>query len=189
MMYFNKMSYARIAFQFDEYGQCTNENLQASFLFFKFLCMKPDLEIEWSKLKNAKPIPRLKLFVPDTIIYNDVDSSTWTFTDNDGYVKRKIFLDHDVIDKFKSTTGDNNEIIAIYKAPVLKNGRITENQIELLNYEGLEKYLLAKTSSQVCIQRIVKSKGPKAFICRSVWRRHKPAYVYVLTNTVYYFFN
>ena len=36
------------------------------------------------------------------------------------------------------------------------------------------------------MQRFVKCRGPKAFICRTVWRRGKPAYVYILTNKANY---
>jgi len=140
------------------------------------------METELLERKPPRRVPRLKLFVPDTLVYNDLETSSWTYTDTDGYVKRKIFSDPQVIEKFKSSTEDNSEIIAIYKVPVKKDGRITENQVEVLAYEGLEQYLFAKRSSQCSIQRFVKSKGPKAFICRSVWRRNKSPYVYILTN-------
>ena len=161
------------------------ESLQSSFLFFKFLCIKPDVEQELLQSKPPKKAPKLKLFVPDTIVYNDNnDTSSWTYTDVDGCVKRKNFSDFDVIDKFRSKDGDQNELIAIYKSPVVKNNRVTDNIVELLNYEGLEKYLFAKTSGQCSIQRFIKCKGPKSFICRSVWRRNKSPYVYIITNIV-----
>ena len=34
------------------------------------------------------------------------------------------------------------------------------------------------------IQRFVRCKGPYAFVCRVVWRRHKPSYTWVITNKV-----
>ena len=48
----------------------------------------------------------------------------------------------------------------------------------------LEKCLFSKSGSQIAIQRFVKCKGPCAFLCRSVWRRDNPPYVYILTNKV-----
>ncbi len=150
--------------------------------FFKYLAVKPDLEQD---LMNAgKDIKRLKLNVPDTIVLNDNDSSYWVYTDIDGCVRRTRFYDGDVIDKFKSQVNDENEVIAIYKSPPNKNGRGEENMVEVLNLESLERYLLSKNNSECMIQRYVKCRGPKAFICRSVWCKKKPPYVYILTNEV-----
>ena len=38
----------------------------------------------------------------------------------------------------------------------------------------------------MAIQRFIKCRGPKAFVCRSVWRRNKPPYIYILTNKANY---
>jgi len=38
----------------------------------------------------------------------------------------------------------------------------------------------------MAIQRYIKCRGPKAFVCRSVWRRNKPPYIYILTNKANY---
>ncbi len=68
----------------------------------------------------------------------------------------------------------------------MKDSRIGENQLTLLNLDELEKCLFSKSGSQMAIQRFIKCRGPKAFVCRSVWRRDKPPYIYILTNKVNY---
>jgi len=182
MEYHNKLSLERINFMFEEYGTCNDISLQASVLFFKFLAIKPDLETDYAKI--GKTIPRLKLYVPDTIVINDMESTYWVYTDQNGNVKRCMFSDSDVIEKFKSAVNDENELLAVYKIPITKNQRIEENHIELLNLEELERYLFSKNVNQSAIQRFVKCRGPKPFVVRSVWRRIKPPYLYILTNKV-----
>jgi len=151
-------------------------------MFFKFLAIKNDLELDL--IKQGKEIKRLKLNVPDTIIINDNDGSYWVYTDLDGCVRRTSFSDGDVVDKFKSFVNDENEVIGIYKLPVYKNGRAEENNVEVLNLKSLESNLFSKNNSAFAIQRFIKCRGPKAFICRSVWCKNKPPYVYILTNKV-----
>ena len=70
--------------------------------------------------------------------------------------------------------------------PIMRDGLLNENQLTLLNLEELEKCLFSKSGNQICIQRFVKCRGPRAFLCRSVWRRDKPPYVYILTNKINY---
>ena len=180
--YFNKLSLERINFEFDCYGTCKDENLQPSILFFKFLCIKPEQEAEMTK-RNL-PIPRLKLFVPDTIVNNDLEDSSWTYTDSDGNVRRTMFMEDEAITKFRSFSKSVDDLIGVYKFPVENERIIEENIIELLNFSKLENRLKTKSTTQTAVQRFVKCIGPKAFIVRSVWRRNKPPYVYILTHKV-----
>ena len=179
--YFNKLGLERINFQFDEYGEYPDDDFQPSIFFFKFLANKPDYEKENSE-KGKKPTSKLKLYVPDTIVLNDLDSNYWIYTDIEGYVNRIEETDSDVIEKFKSNDKDENELIGVSKIPISKDGRVDENRLDLLNLDELEKCLFSKSGSQIAIQRFIKCRGPKAFVCRSVWRRNKPAYIYILTN-------
>ena len=182
--FYNKLSLERINFQFEEYGQYPNDDFQPSIYFFKFLCSKPDYEKE--NQEKGKPISsRLKLFIPDTIVLNDLDNNYWIYTDIEGYVNRVEESDNDVIEKFKPKN-DKNELIAVSKIPIMREGILCENQLTLLNLEELEKCLFSKSGSQVAIQRFVKCRGPRAFLCRSVWRREKPPYVYIFTNKANY---
>ena len=182
--FYNKLSLERINFQFEEYAQYPNDDFQPSIYFFKFLCNKPDYEKENSE--KGKPCSsRLKLFIPDTIVLNDLDTNYWIYTDIEGYVNRVEESDSDVIEKFKPKN-DKNELIAVSKMPIMREGLLGENQLTLLNLEELEKCLFSKSGSQIAIQRFVKCRGPRAFLCRSVWRREKPPYVYIFTNKANY---
>ena len=71
--YFNKLGIERINFQFDEYGNYPDDTFQPSIFFFKFLAIKSDLEKE--NKEKGKESPKLRLYVPDTIILNDLDSN------------------------------------------------------------------------------------------------------------------
>ena len=182
--FYNKLSLERINFLFEEYGEYPCDDFQPSIYFFKFLCNKPDYEKE--NQERGKPCSsRLKLFIPDTIVLNDLDTNYWIYTDIEGYVNRVEESDSDVIEKFKPQN-DKNELIAVSKMPIMSDGILGENQLTLLNLEELEKCLFSKSGSQIAIQRFVKCRGPRAFLCRSVWRREKPPYVYIFTNKANY---
>ena len=183
--YLNCLSLEKINFQFDEYGVYPDDSFQPSIFFFKFLANKPDYEKENSE-KGKPPKARLKLYIPDTIILNDLDTNYWIYTDIEGYVSRIEEVDSDVIEKFRSLDKDENELIGVSKIPIMKDKRIDENQLTLLNLDELEKCLFSKSGSQMAIQRFIKCRGPKAFVCRSVWRRNKPPYIYILTNKANY---
>jgi len=183
--YLNVLSVKKINFEFDEYGDYIDDNFQPSIFFFKFLANKPDYEKENFE-KGKPPKARLKLYVPDTIILNDLDTNYWIYTDIEGYVVRAEEIDSDVIEKFRSIEKDENELIGVSKSPIMKDGRLDENQLTLLNLDELEKCLFSKSGSQMAIQRYIKCRGPKAFVCRSVWRRDKPPYLYILTNKANY---
>ena len=182
--YLNILSIEKINFQFAEYAEYPDDVFQPTIFFFKFLANKPDYEKENSE-KGKPPKARLKLYVPDTIILNDLDTNYWIYTDIEGYVTRVEEIDNDVIEKFKSLEKDENELIGVSKIPIIKDG-LFENQLTLLNLDELEKCLFNKSGSQTAIQRFIKCRGPKAFVCRSVWRRDKPPYIYILTNRANY---
>ena len=183
--YLDCLSLEKINFQFEEYGNYPDDTFQPSIFFFKFLANKPDYEKENSE-KGKPPKARLKLYIPDTIILNDLDTNYWIYTDIEGYVNRIEEVDSDVIEKFRSLEKDENELIGVSKIPIMKDKRLDENQLTLLNLDELEKCLFSKSGSQMAIQRFIKCRGPKAFVCRSVWRRDKPPYIYILTNKANY---
>ena len=60
--------------------------------------------------------------------------------------------------------------------------------MELLSTRFLTEKAISlngQSASEVTvIQKFVRSKGPYAFVCRAVWRRHKPAYTWIITNKV-----
>ena len=180
--FYNKLSVERINFQFEEYWEYPNYDFQPSIYFFKFLANKPDYEKDKTD-KGKVYTSKLKLFVPDTIILNDLDTNYLIYTDIEGNVNRVEESDNNVLENFKPQN-DKNELIAVSKMPIIKDGILVENQLTLLNMDELEKCLFNKSGSQIAIQKFVKCKGPCAFLCRSVWRKDNPPYVYILTNKV-----
>ena len=145
--FYNKLSLERINFQFEEYGEYPCDDFQPSIYFFKFLCNKPDYEKE--NQERGKPCSsRLKLFIPDTIVLNDLDTNYWIYTDIEGYVNRVEESDSDVIEKFKPQN-DKNELIAVSKMPIMREGILGENQLTLLNLEELEKCLFFRRTRKM----------------------------------------
>jgi hypothetical protein len=85
--------------------------------------------------------------VPDTLVLNDIDCNYWVYTDTNGNVCRtENYTDNDLLDKFKSTTNDENELLAVYKEP-----NTQDNHLELLNIEELERYLFSKQNRKIII--------------------------------------
>jgi LMBR1 domain-containing protein 1 len=120
-----------------------------------------------------------------------MNSNFWIYTDLDGNIcKLETYSDSDVILKLQSSNADENELIAVCKTPISSfiedKELIEKNDLKLLNQDELEKYLFSKKSEVFVIQKFVKCRGPKAFVCRTVWRRNKPPYVYILTNKANY---
>lgn len=180
----NKLSLERINFDFEDYGKYPGEQFQPSVFFFKYLSIRPEYEEE-----KKKEFKRLKLYVPDTLVFNDAEVNFWVYSDEGGYVRRcDIFTDNDVLEKFKSKKSENKdkELIGVFKSPVYKGNLLEGNHLEILNQEELEKHLFSKASTPCILQRYIKCKGPKAFLCRSVYRRNRLPYVYIFTNKAGY---
>ena len=65
--------------------------------FYKFLAKREDLK------KNSSTHERkLKLWIPDTVIYNDPGQQPyWVYTGHDGVVRKtEEFFDKDIVAKF-----------------------------------------------------------------------------------------
>ncbi len=81
--------------------------------FYKFLCTKP----EGTRKDLVSKHNRLRLWIPDTIIYNDIskDTSFWVYSSFEGYVYRtNAFMDKHVIGKL-GNAANPNELVAIVK--------------------------------------------------------------------------
>jgi hypothetical protein len=150
--YIKKLSLVKINFDFEEYGRYPDRTFKPSAFFYKFLAAKEnEYEDEKKKDKDNKRVSRkLKLNVPNTLVYNDGDSNFWMYTDEEGYVVKMArgFTDNDVISRFESNEGDPNEIIAVSKTPLFVDDRLTGNHTELLNREELDSCLTSKNASK-----------------------------------------
>lgn len=180
----NKLSYESITFKDEErYGKYPDDTFQPSVYFWKFLVVRPDYEKE-----NRRKYKKLNLYIPDTLVFNESDVNFWIYTDVSGRVCRTdYFSDSDIIEKFKSHSNDSNkEVLAVFKTPIYSGDLLESNHLEVLNQDDLEKHLFSKSSSPSVIQKYIKCRGPKAFICRSVYRKSKNPFVYIFTNKAGY---
>jgi hypothetical protein len=85
------------------------------------------------------------LYIPDTIVKNDSEPHYWIYTDETGGVVRvEQTNDSDIIEKFKSTSNDPNELISVFKAPNVTSNGLEDNHLELLNMEELDRCLYSK---------------------------------------------
>ena len=84
-----------------------------------------------------------------------------------------------MIEKFKSEDKDENELIGVSKTPLMKDGRIDENRLELLNLEELEKCLFSKSGTQVAIQRFVNAEDQRrSYVDLYGEETNRPIYTY-----------
>jgi len=146
--------------------------------FYKFLARRPDAE--------TNPLNRLKLWFPDTIIIDGDAPPMWFYSTPDGMVHRTDFFNaKNIINKLGSFSSPD-ELCAVLKKPQGKDFSYIGNDIRLLTLKDLSLIAQSIVSSRgdiVCVQKFVKSMGPKAFVCRTCWRRDKNPYVWVITNT------
>lgn len=147
--------------------------------FYKFLAKRTDL-----KQSSSQHQRKLQLWIPDTIVYNDMGSGAfWIYTGEDGYVhKTENFQDKHVISKL----GDQyhlDEIAAVIKMSDYDESNRPTSEIEFLNSRDLAER--APTcfgrGAVMVIQKFIKCKGPQPFIVRSVWRKDKPSYSWIIT--------
>ena len=116
---------AKIKFQ-DGYVYETDMN---PFIFFyKFLAVKNIESLDFDNPKKpASKHMRLKMWVPDTLVYNDGDAPFWMYSGVDGLVYRtENFIDKHVLNKLGNQTKPE-ELVAIIKYPEYSDGKIVGN--------------------------------------------------------------
>jgi len=153
--------------------------------FFKFLARRPDVDNSTSNLN------RLKLWLPDTILTSDGDNPPmWLYTSQDGYVHRTDNFSAKNITNKLGSFASPDELVAVLKKPQVKDFAWVGNDIRLLTMKDLSVISQSIVSSKgdvICLQKFVKSIGPKAFICRTCWRKGKNTSVWVITNNKDFF--
>jgi hypothetical protein len=154
----------------------------------------------------------LRMWVPDTVVYGETGRAIWVYSDPvTGCVQRSTeFSDKQVLERFTSLTSSDDssnsaERVVIFKEPIAAAARTADrsggrdggtpnpamssqgSQLRLLNLAEL-KTLLSSLSSTTrksfAIQRFVRCSGAKAFMLRSVYDAGKPAYAWMISNTV-----
>eukprot|EP00347_Sterkiella_histriomuscorum_P010413 403376398 len=151
--------------------------------FYKFLAKRSG-----SHMNNK--FDQLQVYIPDTIVYNDQQDPYWLYSNYEGHIQRaNKFDERDVIKKLGNPFRIDEAIAVVKTQDYDENtGRPYGNKIELLSTRFLTEKAISLQGQQstdvTVIQKFVRCKGPYAFVCRAVWRRHKPAYTWVITNKV-----
>jgi hypothetical protein len=157
-----------------------NQELQNNLKFFKFLAKKPNL-----KQSSSQHQRKLRLWLPDTVVYNDVGSPAfWVYTGEDGWVhKTENFQEKHVVSKL----GDQyhlDEVTAVMKTIDYDENGLEFTDIEILNSRDLAERAQASygRGELWAIQKFIKWKGPQPFVVRSVWRKENPNYSWIITG-------
>lgn len=126
----------------------------------------------WSYLSKAGKGP--KVWIPDTFILGQGENqSIWIYTNNKGTIEKSSNRStKDFITKLHESEEEGN-VVAVLKKVLYRNDTIVGHDIRLMRNHGVSScvaQLPGNLSGAFTIQRFVKCKGPKSFICRTVWR-------------------
>lgn len=96
-----------------------------------------------------------------------------------------MFVPKNVQVKFSQDAENDYELVAVLKKPQYKNLELVGNDVKSVvvkELPALTANIMSTRGDVTVLQRYVRSKGPKAFICRSVWRRGSNALAWLITN-------
>jgi hypothetical protein len=159
--------------------------LRPNIYFYRFLAPLPDVP-----QTVVTRIDRLELWVPNTIVYDGISSPFWIYSKAGRVYRADNYTQAQAVSRFGSH--NRHELVAIAKTVLpscsydRSTGRVIGQEIEMLTTEGLKERLkgVSYNKERVALQMYVKSKGRKAFICRSVWTRDKMPFCFIITNNV-----
>jgi LMBR1 domain-containing protein 1 len=155
--------------------------------FFKFLAKRPDL----SHPNYDNTFGRLKLWIPDTILTPERDvGAMWLYSSSEGYVYRvDNFNGKSILNKLGNNASPD-ELVGILKKAQYRQSDYVGNDVKLITTKDLaliSNSLSTHKGELLCLQRYIKSIGPKAFIVRTCWRKERNPYVWIITNKNDYF--
>eukprot|EP00903_Cladosiphon_okamuranus_P014535 g13482.t1 len=152
--------------------------------------------------------PRLKLLIPDTLVFNVEDEPQWYYTDKDGHVACMArYEPGQAVEQFGDIRFDD-DLVAVRKQSCLlplsglREGEdqaavySTGNTLSLVNTKDLRVITGASIgtdggkaagaviegSGPFVVQKFVKSKGPHAFIVRQTVERCLPPTAWMISN-------
>ena len=153
-------------------------DLAPSASFFKFLCVRP----------GAKGnVQKLKMWVPDTVVYNDTDRPFWLYSNLNGEVCRfEGFTEVEVFAKLPSSS--DSEASVLLKKPFYdhRRKRLAGNATTLVPTEQLKdkvRMLTRGDGEKAVLQRYILNHGSQRFICRTVYQHHKMPYAWLISST------
>ncbi|CAG9322875.1 unnamed protein product [Blepharisma stoltei] len=150
--------------------------------FFKFLCVLPKYQNNSNKLE---------LWVPDTIIYNDIERPYWIYSDHKGRVCRgEHFEEGHIISKLSRSEMGFGPVAVLKKVHYdSEKNRIVGNNTQVLNSIELIKtirFVCRRNGEKNCLQKFIRCKGSTAFICRNFYSTKKAMMCYLISSKVSY---
>ena len=154
-------------------------DLQPFLFFYKYLAKKTDMQ-EVSKHSN------LKVWIPDTVVYNDNWAPFWVYWSDDGYVYKTENFNEKHLHTKMWNPNNLDEVVAVTKFIEFDDdnhmcGQITQAITTQDIYLQLQSYN-SSNGRTWAIQRFVKWNGPNAFVWRTAWHKEQPNECWIITN-------
>lgn len=149
---------------------------------------KPENYMSIACLLGKNLISRLKVWIPDTIVYHDLESSYWLYSNEACVVWRTDNFNFKTVSSKLSNFCSDNELVAILKSDAastnVRSKLLTANDLSMISQQvGTQ----GSDKSRCIIQRYIKSIGSKAFKVRTVWSKDSPPYCFIVTNKSGYY--
>ena len=120
--------------------------------------------------------------MPDTIILND-GNPMWIYSSTEGYVYRtETFIDQHIFSKLGDSE-NKEDLVAVLKRGNFNNKTNHRGlNTVALSTNDLIKHMGQLQQDRCVIQKFVKCNGPKAFVCRVVYKRDVRPECWIITN-------
>jgi hypothetical protein len=128
-------------------------------------------------------VGKLRIWIPDTIVFND-GAPMWLYSSTEGHVYRtETFIDQHILTKI-GNMDNKEELVAVLKrvGNNFKTGRRLVTTIALSTNDLIKRLSEFTQGDRCVIQKFVKSSGPKAFVCRVIYRREGRPSCWIITN-------
>jgi len=109
----------------------------------------------------------------------------WIYSNPDGWVYRTDVTNVKNVSTKLANYASSDELVAVIKKVEFGRTDAIGNNITLVSARDLPlmaSSCFANKSDFTVIQKFVKSNGPKAFICRTCWRKNRNAYSWIITS-------
>eukprot|EP00698_Gefionella_okellyi_P018963 TRINITY_DN5758_c0_g1_i1.p1 TRINITY_DN5758_c0_g1~~TRINITY_DN5758_c0_g1_i1.p1 ORF type:complete len:508 (+),score=99.21 TRINITY_DN5758_c0_g1_i1:183-1526(+) len=163
--------YGCLSFTYAQVGK-----LRPLIYMYKFLAPEPAA----TKKYEAQDTGRLRIQIPDTLVFGEGENIMWFYTCKNGYVHRRHDFDPNrVMKKFARGIDDETTIVAVMKKV---EGEDMCNTLTLLDVKALAKLVQAQTAGKYIVQHFLHPRDHHATMYRVFWRAHKPSQMVQLRN-------
>lgn len=118
-----------------KYDYSADEKLRPLVYFFKYLARKPEPTVQ----QQQSNINRLKIWIPDTIVFNDGDlPPMWFYSNEQGYVKRTdTFVSKNIATKLGNYASPDELVALVKSARFNSNNDLVGNEVKLVSTKDL----------------------------------------------------